>query len=78
MKTNVLVLVLVLLLPRIVHADRITQMTRSDLCVYAAKLQVAGYYYFERGKPREEVKIVWHGDETPDEIYLVNRTLYDA
>jgi len=24
------------------------------------------------------VKIVWHGDETPDEIYFVNRTLADA
>jgi hypothetical protein len=60
MKTNVLVLVLVLvlLLPRSVHADRITQMTQSDLCIYTAKLQVAGYYYFEQGKSREEVKIV--------------------
>jgi len=47
MKTNVLILVLVLLLPRTVHADRITQMTQSDLCIYTAKLQVAGYYYFE-------------------------------
>jgi hypothetical protein len=37
-----------------------------------------GHYYFEQGKPREEVKPVWHGDETPDEIYFVNRTLGDA
>jgi len=58
MKTNVLILVLVLLLPRTVHADRITQMTQSDLCIYTAKLQVAGYYYFEQGKSREEVKFV--------------------
>jgi len=28
-------------------------MTQSDLCIYTAKLQVAGYYYFEQGKPRE-------------------------
>jgi hypothetical protein len=78
MKTNVLALVLVLLLPRTVHADRITQMTQSDLCIYTAKLQVAGYYYCEQGKAREEVKIVWHGDETQNEIDFVNRTLDDA
>ena len=33
-------------------------MTQADLCIYTAKLQVAGYYYFEQGKPREEMKIV--------------------
>ena len=59
-------------------ADRITQMNQSDLCIYTAKLQVAGYYYFEQGKPREEVKIVWHGDETQNEIEFVTRTLDDA
>ena len=78
MRRNVLALILFLLLPHAVHADRITQMTQSDLCIYTAKLQVAGYYYFEQGKPREEVKIVWHGDETQNEIDFVNRTLDDA
>jgi len=78
LRRNVLALILFLLLPHAVHADRITQMTQSDLCIYTAKLQVAGYYYFEQGKPREEVKIVWHGDETQNEIDFVNRTLDDA
>ena len=53
-------------------------MTQSDLCIYTAKLQVAGYYYFEQGKPREQVKMVWHGDETQNEIEFVSRTLDDA
>jgi len=78
MRTRVLLLLLVLLPPHTVHADRITQMNQSDLCIYTAKLQVTGYYYFEQGKPREEVKVVWHGDETPNEIDFVNRTLDDT
>jgi hypothetical protein len=78
MRKNVLPWLLVLLLPLTAHADRITRMTQSDLCIYTAKLQVAGYYYFEQGKPREEVKIVWHGDETRNEMDFVNRTLDDA
>ncbi len=78
MRTNVLAMLLVLLLPNAVHADRITQMNQPDLCIYIAKLQVAGYYYFEQGKAREEVKIAWHGDETQNEIDFVNRTLDDA
>ena len=78
MRRNVLALMLFLLLPHAVHADRITQMNQTDLCTYIAKLQVAGYYYFEQGKPREEVKVVWNGDETPNEIDFVNGTLDDA
>ena len=78
MRINGLVLLLVLLLPHAARADRITQMTQSEQCIYTAKLQVAGYYYFEQGKPREEVKILWHGDETQNEIDFVNRTLDDA
>jgi hypothetical protein len=46
--------------------------------VHLHREAAGGYYYFEQGKPREEVKIVWHGDETPDKIYLVNRMLDDA
>ena len=78
MRAKVLVMLLFLLSTHTAQADRITQMNRSDLCIYTAKLQVAGYYYFEQGKPREEVKIVWHGDETQNEIDFVNRTLDDA
>ena len=78
MRTNVIGMLLVLLLPNTVHADRITQMNQPDLCIYIAKLQVAGYYYFDQGKTREEVKVAWHGDETQNEIDFVNRTLDDA
>ena len=78
MRASVLVMLLSLLLPHTAQADRITQMNQSDLCIYTAKLQVAGYYYFEQGKPREQVKVVWHGDETQNEIDFVNRTLDDA
>ena len=78
MRASVVVMLLFLLLPHTAQADRITQMNQSDLCVYTAKLQVAGYYYFEQGKPREEVTIVWHGDETRNEIDFVNTTLDDA
>jgi hypothetical protein len=78
MRACVLVMLLPLLLPHTAQADRITQMNQSDLCIYTAKLQVAGYYYFAQGKPREEVKFVWHGDETQNEMDFVNKTLDDA
>ncbi len=78
MKSIVLALLLALLPTHVAHADRITRMNQSDVCIYTAKLQVAGYYYFKQGKPREEVKVVWHGDETQHEIDFVNKTLDDA
>ncbi len=56
-------------------ADRISQMNQTDLCTYTAKLQVAGYYYFMQGLPRDQVKIHWHGDETRNEIDFISRTL---
>ena len=78
MRRIVLALILFLLIPQAAQADRITQMSQSDLCIYTAKLQVAGYYYFEKDRPREDVKINWHGDETQNEIDFVNKTLDDA
>ena len=60
------------------HADRITRMNQTELCTYTAQLQVAAYYYFEQGKPREEVSIKWHGDETQNEIEFVNKTVAEA
>ncbi|MBI1394937.1 MAG: hypothetical protein GC151_03075 [Betaproteobacteria bacterium] len=53
------------------HADRISDMTREEKCVYTARLQVAAAYYFTQGKAREDVKIHWHGDETENEIQFV-------
>ena len=44
-----------LLLPAAAHADRITQMNQTDRCTYIAKLEVAAYYYFEQGRPRDKV-----------------------
>ena len=60
------------------HADRFTQMNQNELCTYTAQLQVAAYYFFEQGKPREEVSIKWHGDETQNEIRFVNKPVADA
>jgi hypothetical protein len=70
-------LALVLLACRPVYADRISQMTRTELCTYTAQLKVAAYHFFEQGKPREEV-IKWHGDETQNEMDFVNKTVDEA
>lgn len=72
-----LVLLLILVAPA-AFGDRITELNRTELCTYAAKLSVAGYYYFLRGRPREEVTIHWHGDETQNEIDFVTRTIAAA
>jgi hypothetical protein len=55
--------------------DRISRMSAIERCVYSTQLAVAGYYYFLEGKSRPEVPILWHGDETPNEVDFVNRTL---
>jgi len=60
------------------QADRFTQMNQTELCTYTAQLQVVAYYFFEQGKPREEVSIKWHGDETQNEIDFVNDTVAQA
>jgi hypothetical protein len=70
--------VLVLLAAPCAHADRITQMGKTDLCTYVAKLEVAAYYYYEQGRPRDQVVIHWHGDETDNEIAFINKTVDDA
>ena len=56
-------------------ADRITELNWTERCVYTARLYVAGYYYYLRGTPRQEVKIHWHGNETQNEIDFVTRTI---
>jgi hypothetical protein len=71
-------LVFALLVSAPAQADRITQMTQVELCTYTAQLQVAAYHFFEQGKPREEVSIKWHGDETQNEIDFVNGTVAEA
>lgn len=78
MKPRLLALALLLSLPAASHADRITQMNKTDQCTYVAKLKVAAYYYFEQGRPRDKVVIHWHGDETENEITFVNKTIDDA
>jgi hypothetical protein len=60
------------------RADRISQMPPTERCVYKARLAVAGYHYYLQGKPRNEVQIHWHGDETQNEIDFVKRTLDQA
>ena len=71
-------IVLLALLASPSGADRITEMHGTELCAYKAELAVAGYYYFLQGKPRGEVPIRWHGDETKNEIEFVTRTLDEA
>lgn len=56
-------------------ADRISDMTREERCVYTAKLQVAAAWYYAQGRSRDALTIHWHGDETPNEIAFVNRTI---
>jgi hypothetical protein len=60
------------------RADRISELPPTERCVYKARLAVAGYHYYLQGKPRSEVKIHWHGDETQNEIDFVSRTLDEA
>ena len=73
-----LFLVCALLVSPAAHADRITRMNQNELCTYTTQLQVAAYSFFEQGKPREEVSIKWHGDETQNEIDFVNETVTRA
>lgn len=75
LRTFILALTAVLLLPEPAAADRITQMTREERCSYVARLQVAAAYHFVQGRSRQDLKIHWHGDETPEEIAFVNRVV---
>lgn len=59
-------------------SDRITEMSRTERCVYTARLEVIAYHFYKQGKPREEIKLHWKGDETENEIQFVNRTLDEA
>jgi len=68
----------VLLIAPAAHAARISQMNRTELCIYTAQLKVAAYHFFEQGKPRDEVSIKWHGDETQYEIDFVNNSVSQA
>ena len=72
---KILLAVLLAALSATVSADRISAMGHAERCAYGTKLQVLGAYYFGLGKPRAEVKIHWHGDETQNEIDFVNRAI---
>jgi hypothetical protein len=73
-----LALALALLASAPAFADRVTEMPRTERCVYKARLSVAGYYWHQQGRARQDVKIHWHGDETQNEIEFVNRTIDEA
>ncbi len=60
------------------YADRISEMEKPELCAYTAKLEVAGMHYFIQGKPRDEVKLHWHGDETENEMQFVTYAIDHA
>ena len=71
----VLTTLILALLPTAASADRISEMTRTERCTYSARMQVVAAHYFRKGTPRAEVKILWHGDETPAEVAFVNRLM---
>lgn len=72
---NVILAVLLLSVPVLASADRISSMSRTERCAYGTKLQVLGAYYSGKGTPRAEVKIHWHGDETQNEIDFINHAI---
>jgi hypothetical protein len=53
-------------------------MSHTELCVYKAKLLVAGYWYYREGRARKDVAIQWHGDETENEKEFVEHTIDEA
>lgn len=67
-----------LLVAPLAHADRITEMIPVDRCTYVARLEILAYRFFQEGKPREQVVVHWHGDETENEIAFVSQTLDNA
>jgi hypothetical protein len=69
---------LLLAVPALAWADRISDMPRTERCVYKARLAVAGYYYYLQGRPRQEVRVHWRGDETRNEVDFIVRTLDEA
>ena len=73
-----LALALALLAGAPAFADRVSEMPRTERCMYKARLSVAGYYWHQQGRARQDVKIHWHGDETQNEIEFVNRTIDEA
>ncbi len=56
-------------------ADRISNMTREERCVYVARLHAAAAYHHSQGRARDQVTIHWHGDETENEVRFVNGTI---
>jgi hypothetical protein len=59
-------------------ADRISEMSRTERCVYTARLAVAGYHHYLQGRSRADLRIHWKGDETPNEIEFVMRVIDEA
>lgn len=56
-------------------ADRITEMTREERCVYVARLHAAAAHHHNQGRARDQVKIHWRGDETENEVRFVSGTI---
>lgn len=56
-------------------ADRIQSMGHLEQCVYRARLAAAGSYTraSKTAETCEGIKILWHGDETENEIEYVRR-----
>lgn len=55
--------------------DRIQAMEHTERCIYRARLAAAGAYIRDTKKAKtcEEIQILWHGDETENEVELIKR-----
>src|SRR4051795_3980985 len=73
-----LIAMLLLCVPVIGSAGRISRMSPTERCVYVAQLTVAGYHYFLQGRTRTEIPNHWHGDEAQNEMELVNQVFTSA
>jgi len=74
MLKQLLLVVAVLALPQ-AHAERthLEQFAQPELCVYKAKLAAAGSWMRieKQATTCDEIKFLWHGDETDYEKQLV-------
>src|SRR5215212_6374449 len=72
-----LIALMLLCVPVIGNAFRISRISPTDRCVYV-QLTFAGNHYFLQRKTRTEIPIRWHGDETQNEMEFVDQVFTSA
>jgi hypothetical protein len=75
MKTLLALAALALVVAEVGAADRIESMNTLERCIYRARLAAAGAYtkHTKGAEDCQGIKILWHGDETANEIEYVKR-----